>query len=237
MTSRRAQSSVVGVALLLGLTVVSFTALTVAVGMVAEEGSNAANARRVAGSLDAALETEGSGPGERRVALGGGRLRTVDRTAGVVAADTGAFVLRRQVGAVVYADGERRVRHVAGATVRQASPTAGGHFHSPPSVSFRNRTLFVGLTVVDASDTVLDGETTATLSTNITHRRYHRSGSGFAVAIETRTPGPFERYFEALGATTTRESDDGVPTVVARFPTAREVYVFVHRIELEVGRA
>ena len=64
------------------------------------------------------------------------------------------------------------------------------------------------------------------------------TGGGYAVAVETRTPAVWERWFDDVGATTTRRSLDGddVPSVVARFPDVREAYVFVHDLHLEVGR-
>lgn len=231
--SERGQSAIVGVAVLLAITVLSVTALTVAVGSVVEESANAAEARNVASSMDDALDTERSGPHARRLAVREGRLRTVERSIRLL--DGNEPVVERQVGGLVYAAGDHRVRYVAGATVRDTGD--GTRLHAAPPVSVRNRTLFVGVPVLDASAVAVDGDASTVLRTNVTHSRRHVSGAGFGLAVETRTPGVWERRFEAMGATTSRESfdDDGVPSVVARFPAVRDVYLFVHELNLEVG--
>jgi len=230
----RAQSAPIGVAILLAVTVISMSALTVAVGSVLQEGASEAEARGVAASLDAALDTERSGPHERRLALREGRLRTVDRSVRIL--DGTDVVFERPVGGFVFATGDRRVRYVAGATVGDTGD--GAFLHAPPSMSVRDRTLFVDVAALGAPAVAVDGGGTVTLRTNVTHDRQQLTGRGYAVAVETRTPGVWERWFADLGATTTRRSvdDDGVPSVVAQFPDVRDVYVFVHDLQLEVGR-
>lgn len=232
--SDRAQSAIIGVAVLLAVTAVSIAALTVTVGSVIDEGADTAEARAVATSMDAALATERRGPHERRLPLGEGRLRTVERTVRLL--DGTLPVAEWSVGGLVYANGNRRVRHVAGATVHEVGD--GTRLHGDPSLSLRNGSLFVGVSRLDASRVAVGGDARVTLRTNVTHGRRQFTGSGFALAVETRTPGVWERQFDALGATTTRRAfdDDAVPSVVARFPTVRTVYVFVHDLNLEVGR-
>jgi hypothetical protein len=231
----RAQSTIIGVAVLLALTVVSLTALTVAVGSVVEEGADAAAERRVAASMDAALDSERRGRSARDLALHGGRLRVVDRSVRFL--DGTDVTLDRPVGGLVYAAGERRVRTVAGTTVRGTG--RGARIHGdPPGVAVRDRTLFVSLPVLGAPSVAAAGDTTVVLRTNVTHSRLDPPGGVDGVAVETRTPAVWERRFETLGARTARRSfdDDGVPSVVARFPAVREVHVFVHELRLEVGR-
>ncbi|AZH24527.1 DUF7289 family protein [Haloplanus aerogenes] len=232
--SDRAQSAPVGVAILLAVTVVSMGALTVAVGSVVEAGATQAETRAAAGSMDAALDPERSGRHERRLALHEGRLRTVDRSLRVLDGD--AVVFERSVDGLVFTAGQRRVRYVAGATV---GATGNGAFlHASPPLSVRDGTLFVGVTALDAPAVAVDGPGTVTLRTNVTHSRRRLSGQGYAVAVETRTPAVWERWFEDMGATTARQSfdNDDVPSVVARFPDVQDVYVFVHDMNLEVGR-
>jgi flagellin-like protein len=235
MTPRnRAQSAPVGVAILLAVTVVSMSALTVAVGSVVEEGASEAEARGAAASMDAALDAERYGPNERTLALHEGRLRTVERSVRVLAGERIAF--ERSVGGLVFAADDRRVRYVGGATVRGTG--TGAAFHAPPSLSVRDGTLFLDVSTLDAPAVAVSGPGTVTLRTNVTHDRRRLTGSDYAVAVETRTPAAWERWFEDVGATTTRRSLDGddVPSVVARFPDVREAYVFVHDLHLEVGR-
>jgi len=235
MTPRdRAQSTPIGVAVLLAVTVVSMATLTVAVGSIVDEGASEAEARGVASSMTAALDAERHGPHERSLTLHEGRLRTVERTVRVLDGTRTAF--ERPVGGLVFAAGDRRVRHVAGATV--SATGTGASLHTPPSLSVRDGTLFVGVTALDAPAVAVGGPGTVTLRTNVTHDRRHLTGGGFAVAVETRTPTVWERVFDGAGATTTRRSfdDDDVPSVVARFPDVRDAYVFVHDLHLEVGR-
>jgi flagellin-like protein len=229
----RGQSAIIGVAVLLAVTVVSITALTVAVGSVVEESATAAETRGVVSAMDDALDTERSGPHERRVPVAEGRLRTVERTVRLL--DGTKPVVERSVGGLVYAAGDRRVHYVAGAIVRDTG--SGTRLSAQPAVSTRDRTLFVGLPVLGADAVAVDGDATTVLRTNVTHERRHVSGSGFGLAVETRTPAVWERRFDAVGATTTRRSfdDDGVPSVVARFPNTEDVYVFVHDLNVEVG--
>jgi hypothetical protein len=231
----RGQSTIIGVAVLLALTVVSLTALTVAVGSVVEEGANAAAERRVASSMDTALDSERRGRSARRLALHGGRLRVVDRSVRFL--DGGEVVFHQPVGGLAYDAGDRRVRSVAGTTVRGAGRRARLH-GDPPGVSVRDRRLFVSLPALGAPPVAVTGDATVTLRTNVTHARRDLPGGVDGVAVETRTPTVWEHRFEALGARTERRSldDDDVPSVVARFPAVREVRVLVHDLRLEVGR-
>jgi hypothetical protein len=230
----RGQSTPIGVAVLLAVTVVSMSALTVAVGSVVQEGASEAEARDAAAAMEAALATDRSGPTERRLALHEGRLRTAERSIRVLDGTRVAF--ERSAGGLVFAAGDRRVRHVAGATVRETG--TGAALATAPSLSVRDRTLFLGVPVLGASAVAVDGPGTVALRTNVTHDRRRLTGGGYAVAIETRTPAVWERWFADLGASTTRRSfdDDGVQSVVARFPGVRDVYLFVHELNLEVGR-
>jgi hypothetical protein len=230
----RAQSTPIGVAVLLAITVVSVAALTASVGSVVQESATAAEARDVATAMDDGLDAEQRGRHERRLVLGEGRLRTVERSVRLLRGTDPAA--EYAVGGLVYTAGQRQVRHVAGATVRD---TGGGtRLRTPPSVSVRDRTLFISLPRLGADAVAVDGPTTVALRTNVTHDRRRLSGEGLGIAVETRIPGVWERHFAELGATTTRRSldDDGVPSVVARFPDVRDAYVFVHDLNLEVGR-
>jgi hypothetical protein len=228
----RAQSTPVGVAVLLAVTVVSLSALTVAVGSVVEEGASEAEARGVAASMDAALDAERHGSHQRTLTLHEGRLRTVERSVRVL--DGTRVVFERPVGGLTFVAGDRRVRYTAGAIARDTG--TGAFFHTPPSLSVRGGTLFVGVSALDAPAVAVDGPGTVTLRTDVTHGRRHLAGRGYGVAVETRTPAVWERLFADMGASTTRRSfdDDDVPSVVARFPDVRDVYVFVHDLNLEV---
>jgi flagellin-like protein len=76
----RAQSHVIGVVLLLGITVVAVGTLTATVGTVVEQNAAAADADRVATDLDGALDpVEATGVNRGRLSFADGRLATESR--------------------------------------------------------------------------------------------------------------------------------------------------------------
>jgi len=230
----RAQSSIVGVAVLLAVAVVSIAALTVAVGSVIDEGASEAASQDVAASIDDAFDTERSGSHTARLPLYDGRLRTVERSVRILDGPSVAF--EYAVDGLVFTAADREVRYLSGATIRSTGGNAA--FYTPPPITTRNRSLFLNVATLDTTSVAVDGATAVTLRTNVTHDRRELRGRGTAIAIETRTPAVWERWFESTDATTTRRDidDDGVPSVVARFPNVRSTYVFVHDLHLEVGR-
>lgn len=235
----RAQSNVVGVALLLGLAVISLGVLTAAIGAVVADNAASADARRVAGDLDAALApVEATGPRTGRVSFTDGRLYTVQRDLRVL---NRSGVLRRvEVGGLVFRSGNRRVAYVAGAVVR--GPPGNAVLDEPPPVtasSGEGGVLVVGASRLNGTGAVAGADVTATLRTDVRHRRTALGNGTYRVAVETSTPGPFERYLSRRGATVERRDldGDGVPSVVARFRGERVGYLVVHDLDLEVAHA
>ncbi|MEF8843176.1 MAG: archaellin/type IV pilin N-terminal domain-containing protein [Haloarculaceae archaeon] len=242
--SDRGQSSVVGVALLVGITVVSLGTLTAGVGVVVEEHASRADAARVAADLDAAiapLETTGRHRG--RVAFADGSLRTVERDVRVWNASGGEMevVERVRVGGLVFESGDRRVASVSGAVLR--GQAAGATLRTPPPVTAStggdDGVLIVGVARLGAEGVAVSGNggTTTTLRTNVTHERTDLGRGTFAVSLETATPDPLASWFADRGARTRIEDTDGdgVPSVVARFDGERRAYLVVHDVNLEVG--
>lgn len=234
----RAQSHVVGVALLLGVAVISMGALTAAVGTVVEENAAGADAARVADELDAALEpVEVTGPNRGRVAFARGRLRTVERDLRVLDGDGVAREV--SVGAVVFEAGDRRVTYLTGAVVRGGSGRAR-MVEPPPITASRGEggVLVVGAARVGSLPSVGGSEVRVTLATNVTHDRERLGDGEYRVAVETATPAAWERYFEDRGATVTRRDldGDGTESVVAAFPGERTAHLVVHDLNAEVRR-
>ncbi len=237
----RAQSNVVGVALLLGLTVMSLGALTAGVGTVVQSNAAGADAARVADGFDSALrpvETTGLRRGE--VAFSSGSLRVVERELRV----SNATATRRvQVDALVYESGPRRVTFLAGAVVRGEGDGAR-LVRGPPVVASRDGgdgVLVVGAPRLDADSVGVSGQggVEVSLRTNVTHDRERLGPGEYRVAIETATPAAWRSAFEDAGGTVVATHDpdgDGVPSVVARFPGERVAYLVVHDMDLEVGR-
>ena len=240
--SDRGQSSVVGVALLVGVTVVSLGALTAGVGLVVEEHAARADTARVAADLDAAIDpVETTGRHRGRVAFAGGTLRTVERDLRVLDAADGGVLERVRVDALVFESGTRRVASVSGAVVRGRGEAAT--LRTPPPViasTGNGGVLIVGAARLETDQVAVSGDGaggTTTLRTNVTHRRVDLGRGTFAVALETSTPRPLASWFADRGARTRIEDTDGdgVPSVVARFDGERRAYLVVHDLNLEVG--
>jgi hypothetical protein len=236
----RAQSHVVGVALMLGLTVVALGALTLGVGTVLESQAGSADANRVATAMEEGLDgVEHTGAHSRQIAFSQGSVGTEPRTLRVL--DGNGTVRRQyQVDALVFEGSDRRVASVAGAVVRGDADNAWLTAEPPVTSSEQTDVLVVGVPVLNAGSVGVSGRggVQATLETNVSHTRETLGTGEYAVAIETETTAPFERYFETQNATTTRRQFDGdqFESVVARYPGQRQGYLVVHDLSLEVNR-
>jgi len=234
----RAQSHVVGVALLLGIAVVALGGLTVGVGSLVDSQASAADANRVADSMDEAFRgIDRAGTHSQQVAFSDGHLATAERTLRIL--KDGSVIETRPVDALVFEHGDRQVTAVAGALVQRHGASAW--LVSEPGVtdSEANNVIVVGAPVLNAGHVAVGGTggVSATLRIDPTHTEYDLGTGEFAVAVETETPGPFERYFAGQNATTQRRTfagDDHV-SVVAHYPGDRRGYLVVHDLSLEVG--
>jgi len=235
--SVRAQSHVVGVALMLGLTVAAIGALTFGVGTALDSQAAGADAAHVAGDLDAALDATGAhGHHTDRVTFAEGQFETVERDLRILR--NGSVVERRSVGGLVFETGDRRVGYVAGAVVRGRGEAAWLVAEPPVTAAASPGVVVVGAPRLSAGNVAVSGAggVTISLSTNVSHARTDLGRGQFAVAVETETPAPLTRYFERQNATVDRRDfdDDGVPSVVARYPGRRQGYLVVHDLGLEV---
>lgn len=237
-TGDRAQSNVVGVALLMGITVVALAGLTAGVGTVVEHNAASADAERVASDFTTALapvETTGYHRGEVRFASG--RLYTVERELRVL--DSSGVRRTVETGGLVFESRDRRVAYVAGAVVRGGPGESWLHESPPLTTDERSHVLIVSAPRLNASDVAVSGSesTTVTLQSRVTHERISLGNRTFRVAIEAETPAAFARWFESQGATTTRRDfdGDGIDSVVGRFPGDRVGYLVIHDVHLEVN--
>lgn len=234
----RGQSHVVGVALLLGVTIVALAALTAGVGTVVEDTAETADAARVADGLERALrpvETTGTRRGE--VSFSAGRVGTVERDLRVL---SGSTTRRIRVDALVYEHGDRRVAFLAGAVVVGEGAGARLRRRPPITASREGGVLVVGAPRLNASGGSVGGtgRIRVPLRTDVTHRRIPLGRGRYRVAVETATPAAWAEAFRRLGATLLDRrdfDDDGVDSVVARFPGTRTAYLVVHDMRLEVG--
>lgn len=232
-TATRGQANVIGVALLLGIAVVSMGALTAAIGTVVESTASEADAERVASDLDSALQPVATtGPRRGTVTFSSGRLTSVDRTLEIRA--DGRVVDRLAVDALVFESGDRRVAFHAGAIVRGEGGT--GWLATEPPVTVGEDVLIIGAARLgDGVGSVSGhGGVTATVESDVSHDRRDLGTATFSVAIETSAPGAWERTFREQGATVDREPGSP-PTVVATFEGDRQGYLVVHDLDAEVS--
>jgi len=236
--SDRGQSHVIGVAVLMGITVVALAGLTAGIGTLVESNAASADSTRVADDLGAALDpVETTGHHRGKVRFTAGRLETVERTVRIV--NESGVVRRVAVGGLVFEAGDRRVSYVDDAIVRQTGTNAW--VHEPPSLttSRDGGVLIASVARLNASDVAIAGErnSAVTLETDVTHERTALGNDTYGVAIETATPRPLERWFRERNATVTRRDfdGDGVVSVVGRFPGNRTGYLVVHDMHLEVA--
>lgn len=232
----RAQSHVVGVALMLGIAVVALGGLTAGVGNLVDSQAASADADRMTEGLDRALEgPERTGYHSHEIHFSEGRLYTAERTLRVL--ENGSVVAEHGVDALVFENGDRRVVSLAGAVLRDNGDSAWLATPPPITHSERNEVLVVGAPVLNAGEVSVAGEgVTRSLETNVSHDRRDLGRGNFSVAIETETPAPFERQFSS-DVTVHRRTFDGDEhgSVVLGFPGIRRGYLVVHDLRLGVS--
>lgn len=229
----RGQANVVGVALLVGITVVSLGALTASVGIAIETNAAAADADRVATDLADVFDPATTGSsGRESVSFREGRLGPVDREL-VVRAD-GEPVARVDADALVFENDETKVAFHAGAVVRGEGENAW--FERPPLVTVDEDVLVVGIARLgdDTGSIAGTGGVTARLETNASYDRERLKNATVSLEVETDAPAAWERYLRERGASVEREPGD--PTaVVATFDGPRVGYLVVYDLDLEVS--
>jgi len=232
---RRAQSHVVGVALLLAITTISMGALTAGVGSMVESNAAAADADRVADSLAAIDPSKSTGVERHDLAFGEGRLTVEPRTVRLLDGD--GIVAEHEVGAIVFEASDRRVTFLAGAVARGVGNAS--QLDETPPIATGDGLLLVGLPALNANGTAsVGGESvSATLRTDTRHDRRELGRGEYRLAIETATPGAWARYFAETNANTSRRTfaGDEHGSVVAAFPGERTGYLVIHETELEVA--
>lgn len=231
----KGQANVVGVALLVGVTVVALGTLTAAIGAVVDGTAARADTTRVAADLDAALEpVEATGYREGAVRFTEGDLFTVEREIRLL--DDDGVVRQVSTRALVFETDGHRVTFLAGAIVRGEPPGATMRTPPPVTASRAGDALVVGVATL-GRDVAVGGSGPVTLVTRVSHDRERIGTDSYRVAVETATPRPWRAYFRDHGATvSTRDiDDDGTESVVARYPGRRTAYLVRHRLDLEVA--
>lgn len=238
----RAQSHVVGVSLMVGLTVLALGGLTVAIGTVVDDSASAAEADRVADAMTIVAEPgEIVGTAEAELRFGDGQLRTEDRSIRVLAAGNDSVLRRVDSDVLVYTVDDHVVVGGNGAVLEAAE--GGATMVTEPSFVADHRSdgpLLLGVPRIDATEAAIS--TTAasrvTLRATVQHHREDLGERRIRVAVETAYPTPWAAYLERSGATVLNRSrrfgGDEYPSVVAEYPGQRRTYLVVHRTALEV---
>ena len=232
--TRRAQASIIGVAVLVTVTVISIGALTMAAGTFVEDSVAAANTQRVADDLARIGE---SGDDTTRIEFSHGTLRTEPRTVRLLRGE--GSVATVEADALVYESRGRRVASLGGTLVEGRSGQS--RLRGPlPLVVGEDRLLVdvVALNVSGPDAVSGSSPVSVTVRTNATHEYRTLEASQYAVAVETATPGAWERAFATVGFEISRRDfdDDGVPSVVEAVPEPVVVDLAVHDLRAVVRR-
>lgn len=236
----RGQSHVVGVAILLATTMVSLGLLTASVGVVLEDSAGSVAADRVAADLDSSLEpTAATGVSRGQVSFVDGELTVRDRSVRVL--NDSGVVYSANMEAIVFETERTRVSFAGGMIASGGSEGDTAVRYADPPIVASEEALLIGIATLNSSGTTAvagDGGTTVPLRTDVSHDRRELDGDNYEVAVETATPGVWERHFEETGASTTRRSfaDDRHESVVGEYDGHERAYLVVHDLSLEVGR-
>lgn len=248
----RAQSHVVGVALLLGITTLALAGLTVAVGTAIDTSAGSVATGQVADGFDDSLRPlRVTGPHTGTVSITDGTIESEDRTLRLL--NDSGVVASVGVGTLLYETDDTRVTFLSGAIVR-GTPGSAVVSHDPP-ITTSGRALVVGAAALADRDATADisvgvgggsgpfgveesnRATTVLLHTTVGHSRTTFDEDRWRLGVETETPGAWHDYFRERGATTTQTDfdGDGVPSVVASFSGSKRAILIVHALNLEVA--
>ncbi len=233
--SDRGQSHVVGVALLVGVTIISISAITASVGVLVDRQVASADATRVADGMETTFDPAGpSGVRRDQLSFADGTLRPVDRQLRII--DGKRVVRSIDIDALVFTSGDQRVAFVAGAIIRGAPGEAWLYTEPVTTAPPDGSVLVVGAPIIGSPDTVSGSGASVTIKRNVTHERSMIGNGTYAVAIETATPEPLARYLSERGAAIEqRDLDgDGVESIIATFEGKRRTYLLVHELNVEV---
>lgn len=232
----RAQSNVVGVALLLGVGVVAIGLLTASVGGLVDAQLSTADADAATNGLTSLRDGVFEGSNESHpIRVTDGDLSRVNRTVRVES--EGGVSRTYDADGYVATFGGHRVAFVGGAVVR--GTRANARLVTPVPLSFAGDAAFLPLPALTAASTDGGGlgggaELRATATRTVTTL----PTDSYTVAVETTTPDAWERSFERQGFATTRTDfdGDGVPSVAATVPDERTFALARYNLTVVVDR-
>jgi flagellin-like protein len=231
---RRGQASIIGVAVLVTVTVISIGALTMAAGTFVEDSVAAANTQRVADDLAGIGE---NGDDATRIEFSRGTLRVEPRSVRLLRGERSVVTV--EADALVYESRGRRVAAVGGLLVEGQPGRA--RLRGPLPVVVGEDRLLVDVVALNTSGPDAVGGSSpvsVTVRTNATHEYRAFEESQYAIAVETTTPKAWERAFATAGVELSRRDfdEDGVPSVVATVPDPVTVDLAIHDLRAVVRR-
>lgn len=236
-STRRGQSAIIGVALLLTITVVSVGLLTAGTGILVDEAAQEADIERIgeaftSGYRPATLE----GSTTMALSLTGGKLVTAPRA--ITISRYGDIVTRVQTLALKYERSGRSVTVHGGGVLQDRAD--GATFIRDPNVITRfggdgDRVLTIALVVLSGNvDERVEDPRRVRLEFEATHERRALGAGRYTVRVETATPGAWVRYFEEAGAEVRLQegTDDEVDVVIADLGRVTEARLILHHVEV-----
>ncbi|ERG99465.1 MAG: hypothetical protein J07HQX50_00611 [Haloquadratum sp. J07HQX50] len=232
----RGQAAVVGVALLLGVTVVAISGLTATTGSIVADGIAVADLDRVSGQLQHSLATTNY-PKRTEIRLTRGQLQVANRSIWLL--EGGSIQWAGHAGAVIYTDGPRELVAFGG-TVVQATPESVSQ-RGQPRIATAPDSLYIGVPLLDTSG--LDAVSTSGhqlsvgLTATVESDQTMLAPATYAVGIETDYPEVWAKALTATGASTTTQRDidgDGIVSVIGHFEQPRAVHLVRHIVEIQL---
>lgn len=237
----RGQSSVIGVSLLVGITMLGLGVMAVAVGGVVDDAATDSDIRRVTADFDRAFQAvETTGQNRATIQFGEGSVLIERRTLRIL--NDSGVVEAYDVNAVVYSAGTapggtagRRVTALGGAILT----TQSGYTQvvRQPPIASGPGVLVVGVPIFHGAESIGGSRLSLTVETSVTHTRRTLGDDHWRVAVETTTPDAWNRTLRRRGGTVLSPRDfdgDGIPSVIADFPNQRTAHVVRHDVQLEI---
>lgn len=233
----RGQSAIIGVALLLGLTIVSVGVLTAGTGILVDEAAQGADAQRVADRLATAYNPSTlEGATTLSLALTGGQLTTEERR--ITLRRSGDVVATVDTRALRFARGDHHVSVLGQAIIRGQADRA--RFVRDPGLvtvfgAEDDRTLSVSITSLSGQvDESMSQQTSLRLRLHGSHERRDPGAGRYSISIETATPELWEAYLADIAVSVRIEGADTSQTkvVVAELGRVSRARLIIHQVEI-----
>lgn len=234
----RGQSAIIGVALLLGLTIVSVGVLTAGSGILVDEAAQGADAQRVADRLVTAYNpTTLEGTTTLSLAPTGGQFTTAERR--ITLRRFGEVVATFETKALRFDRGGHHVIVLGQAIIRGQADRA--RFVREPGLvtvfgAEGERTLSVSVIALTGQvDQTMTQQQRLRLPLRGSHERRDPGAGGYTISIESATPELWEEYLADIALSVRIVGDDGSETklVIAELGRVSRARLIIHQVEIK----